>query len=264
MKQLVAALAAVGMLAACGAAQDLPTADEQDTASRGTKGVNASQQLLVLADSFFAFDPTLDVAKTAEENATAIQARTTSSCASVSVSGATVTVSMPPPGCIPSSRLTAQGTFNLTVQRTPSPASLSVMLGMTEAVVNGTSYAGTVDFVTSNATTFTVASDFTAADITYQSNLTVTGGPDMMTVDGTLSQGTGTTLTSYTFTGLTYHAGDCYPSGGTVAVKKGVITTTMTFTAQTARFGEVTVTSGRKTWTAMLPAYGESCPVSTI
>lgn len=265
MKRLIPTAVVLWVFLACGGAgtEDQPTADERATADRGGSSSNLNQHVLGLSDGFFDFDPTLDTAKTAAENAQAIASRTSLSfggCGTVTPTGTSVTVSMPPPGCTTANGLKAQGTVTLAVTKsTTTPAALTVALTLTAVVVNGVSYGGTASFVTTNGSTFTVTADLTSGDVVYAMNLTVTGAPGSMTIAGTMSQGTGAAQSSYTFTNVLYKKADCYPSGGSLAVKKGLVTTTITFSAATANTGQVTVSSGRKTWPSTLPAYG-SCP----
>ncbi len=264
MKKTMACAVVLAAVFSCGGgSEEQPTPDERTAADRGAQSSNLNQGLLTLSDSFFDFDPTLDTAKTAAENAQAIAARTSLSfggCGTVTPSGTSVTVSMPPPGCTTSGGLNAQGTVALAVTKsTGTPATLTVALTLTSVVVNGVSYGGTASFATTNGSTFTVTADLTSGDAVYAMNLTVTGAPGSMTIAGSMSQGQGATGSSYTFTNVLYKKADCYPSGGSLAVKKGLVTTTITFTAATANTGQVTVTSGRKSWPSTLPAYG-SCP----
>ncbi|MBI5528362.1 MAG: hypothetical protein HY897_18685 [Deltaproteobacteria bacterium] len=58
---------------------------------------------------------------------------------------------------------------------------------------------------------------------------------------------------------VTWKAGDCYPSGGTVSLKTGPVAETITFDEQTPTTGEVTITIAGKSGTMTLEPYGE-CP----
>lgn len=239
---------------------DDPTPEERKAADRGGRSSNTSQQLVALADSFFDFDPTIDTTKTAEQNAAAIQANTLtnlSGCGSVTVSGTTVTVSMPPPGCTFENGVSASGTVTLTV--TKAGSTITVAMTLTGIVVNGVSLAGTASFVTSNGSTFTVTANLTSDSTTYTCDLTVASTTGSATITGTVTETDGGTKTSCAFTKVIWKQGDCYPNSGSIKITTGLVTTTVSFTASTPTTGQVTVTSGRKTYTTSLPAYG-NCP----
>ena len=67
----------------------------------------------------------------------------------------------------------------------------------------------------------------------------------------------GDTMSTVTFANLVWNLGDCYPRGGTLTTRKGLITTVVTFDANTPATGLVKVTVGRKSATIALPAYGQ-------
>src|SRR5580658_467667 len=78
---------------------------ESFTFNVGGGSVAINEESTKLADSLFDFDPTIDPTKTVDQNATAIganiQMNLGSSCGTVSVTGADVTVSFgAPPGCM--------------------------------------------------------------------------------------------------------------------------------------------------------------------
>lgn len=247
-------------------------AEEADTTNRGGDSSNGIQQTAAIADSLFDFDPTIDTAKTALENAVAIEQNVRNNlgsldggfpvdggslgCGSVSLSGTTVTVAFgPSPGCTMKNGVTASGTVAVTVTKATSTVSLAIT--MTSLVVNGKSLAGTATFTTQNGTTFTVNADVTSGSTRYQATaFTITGGTNTVTFNGTLTVTSGTVSSSMTFTTLVWNKGDCYPSGGTVRAQKAAVVATITFTSTTATTGKVTVTTGRVTSTACLPAYG--------
>ncbi len=79
------------------------------------------------------------------------------------------------------------------------------------------------------------------------------------TMSGAASGSRGGASTAATFTNVTYRAGDCYRNGGSMAITRGPISLTVTFSATTANSGTGSVTQGRRSATATLPAYG-SCP----
>lgn len=279
MGRLFVALCAGLVLVGCGgggepdAGSDALTGEERDVVDRGNRSSNASQQLSVVADSLFDFDPTLDASKTAAENALAIEARVRANlgstdggvpgdggltgCGSVSLSGTTVTVAYgPPPGCTLRTGGTISGTIAAGVAK--SGSTITVSLTLTNVVANGVALSGTASFATGNGSTFTVNANVTSGSTTYtMTNLSVAGGTGTTTINGSVTV-SGDTTVSMSFNAVSWKVGDCYPSGGTLTTKKGLVTTVVTFTAATATTGTVTVQVGRKTSTQQLPAYG-SC-----
>lgn len=259
-------LAALGALGCSGPgpgpadAGDGFSLEERDLSERGGHSSNATQQLAKLADGMFDFDPTIDPAKTAAENASAIQANTTinlNGCGSATLNGTTVTLSAPAPGCTLKNGVNVQGTVSLSV--TKSGSTTTVTLTLTSVVVNGVSVSGTASFATSNGTTFTVTGDVTSGSTTYTMNLTVAGSTGSTTINGTSTAKSGDSTNSMTFTNVVWKVGECYPSSGSLKVTKALVTSTITFDSSTPTTGKVSVTSGRKTQTMQLPAYG-NCP----
>jgi hypothetical protein len=254
-----------------GTADEL-TRDERDLSDRGGDSSNATQQLTVLADSLFDFDPTIDAAKSAAENAAALESNVRSNlggvdggvpadggslgCGSVSLSGTTVTVNFgPPPGCTLRNGAKISGSVSVSVAKTANTISLT--LSLTQVISNGVALSGTAAFNTSNGSTFTVDANVTSGATAYVlTNLSVTGGTGTTTINGSVAI-TGDSTTTMTFANLTWRRGDCYPNGGTVTSKKGLTTTVITFDANTPTTGLVKVTVGRKTSTVPLPVYGQ-------
>jgi hypothetical protein len=210
------------------------------------------QQTLAVADELFDFDPTLDPTLTPAANAQAIATRATTRlpCASVSISGSTVTVTAPSTGCTTQSGVTFSGTVTAAVSKTG--ASLTVSLTFTNFVLGGTSVAGTLTLVTSDGSTFSVTYALTRNGKAVSGLLTAVGSPGQISTSGTIDNGSTTAV----LTNVVWKKGDCYPSSGSIAVTVGKLTTTYTFTSSTPSTGTVTTGRGKP---AQLPAYG-SCP----
>lgn len=281
MRRLMCPGVLVSLLMGCGGAgnpdagtdPNLLSRDEREVVDRGGDSSNASQQLTVLADSLFDFDPTIDPTKTAAENAAAVEGRVRSNlgdvdggvpadggalgCGSVSLSGTTVTVAFgPAPGCTLRNGSVISGTVAVGVAKTASTITLTLTL--TQVVSNGVPLSGSATFATTTGSTFTVNANLTSGTTTWTiTNLSATGGTGTTTLNGTVSTAGGDATTTMTFTNLTWKAGDCYPNGGTVTSKKGLVSTVITFEATTPTTGLVKVTVGRKTSTVALPAYGQ-------
>lgn len=249
-------------LSACGAAgTDALTADELDSVRESGTSTSSAHQTVVIADSLFDFDPTIDPAATAEANAMAVRDRVQSqlnACGSVMLSGTTVTVSFgAAPGCTLVNGVQASGSLTAGVSK--MGATTTIALTFTNLVVNGKSLNGTASFATTTGTTFNVTAMLTSATDSLNANVTVTGASGSFTMSGTASGSRGGANTAATFTNVTYRSGDCYPNGGSMAITRGPVSLTVTFSAATANSGTVTVTQGRRSTSATLPAYG-SCP----
>jgi hypothetical protein len=113
-----------------------------------------------------------------------------------------------------------------------------------------------VSCATTTGSSFTLSGNFTSGTTTYSSTgLTISGAASVITIDGNFSLTTDTT-TTYTFSALTWKTSECYPDGGSLAIKSGIITMTIAFDATTPTTGNVTVTVGKKSVTEKLPVYG--------
>jgi hypothetical protein len=239
------------------------TADERAGFDAGAPSTPAAIQLAAVTDKMFKFDPTIDPTKTAAENAQNVVNEAQQNlgtdgdggtkCGSVTLNGTTVTANFGS-GCM-FGNIAVAGTITVGVTKNGSSISLAVaFMGVT---VNGEPLSGTATFTTSNGTTFTLTANITWQKTTYTAqSFTVTGAPGQITLDGAL--GLGDAVSSYTFAGVVWKQGDCYPSAGTLTIKKGLLTETVTFTAATATTGVVSVTIGKKMVMGKLPAYG-SC-----
>jgi hypothetical protein len=273
-------LLACVLLAACGSSDNPPdaavpldmaagdglSADESTAFDRGTTPGSAVLQLTVLADSFFSFDPTLNPSLDANGNAAAIQAQLVSqlgagdggatACGNIMLSGATVTANFGT-GCTLKNGVNIAGTVTATV--TKSGASVTVMLDFSILVVNQKNLGGTATFTTTDGNHFVVNASLTAAGTTLTlTNVMVSSTSGVISLSGMVASGEGANLT---FTAVTWKPTDCYPSSGTLQIKSGVITETITFDAATAATGDVTVTIGKRTIPRSLPAYGH-CPAA--
>ncbi len=238
-------------LCACGGSGAL-TGDEVTAVSGGHDATLAQQQSLAVADQLFNFDPTLDPTQSASANAAAIQTRamTTMPCATVSLSGTTVTVTAAAPGCTGTNGVTFSGTIAATV--TSSNGTLTVTLVLTSVVFDGNSTSGTITFATTNGTSFQVTFAMMRNSKSVSGTLTAVGASGQITTSGNVINGS----TSAVLTNVVWKKGDCYPSSGSIAVTVGKLTTTYTFSATTPSTGTVTTARGVS---AQLPTYG-SCP----
>lgn len=263
---LVLPALAVSLAAACGPRNPLDelTGEERDAFERGTSSHMVVQQALDVSDTMFDFDPTLDVTRTAAENAGLIQAHATSQlggCGTVSLNNAAVTVAFgQSPGCTLPSGKVVTGSISLGVSK--QNATLSVMVTFSSLAVDGKDLTGTLAFSTTNNTTFDLVANLSSGSTTMNAKLTVVGATGSITADGTVTSTRSAGTTTLTFTQVYWKKGDCYPSDGSVKVAKGQVTQTYSFTSSTPTTGMVDLSLGRKSVQVALPAYG-SCPPTT-
>jgi hypothetical protein len=239
---------------------------ERDTYDEGSGSVPSIEQLAHLAHSLFDFDPTIDPAKTAAENASAIANEVSgnlgesgvagTTCGHVTLATTSVTVDFGG-GCTMKNGVTASGSVTAAVAS--SSGTVTITLTFSSLVVNGASLAGSASFATSNGNTFAVDASVTTGKSTYKvTNLTMGGSSNgTITINGAVTTGGGDLTTTMTFTQVSWKLGDCYPSAGSLSTKKALVTTTVTFDAATPTTGQVTVTVGKRTSTQTLPAYGK-------
>jgi hypothetical protein len=229
--------------------------------NNGGSSVTLNQQVSVLADELFDFDPTINPAGTADQNAAAIGANVMASlgtCGSVKVTGADVTVGFgAPPGCTLPDGTVISGTVDVAV--TDAGGTATIALTLDDVVVNGASMAGTASFSTTNGTMFTVTTNLMSGTKTDVASLTITAGKSSFSVTGTATDTEAGVTTKLVLTGLTVTYGECYATAGTVEVTEGAISESYTFNAETPETGQVTLTIGKRSSTKTLPAYG-SCP----
>jgi hypothetical protein len=249
------------------ASGDVLSSDESAAFVRGSTPSIAVQQLSVLADSIFDFDPTLNPALDANGNAAAIQAQLqgqlgagdggATDCGSIMLSGATVTASFGT-GCTLASGVSIAGTVTATVSK--SGSSITVQLDFPILVVNYKNIGGSATFTTSDGNSFTVDANLTAAATTITvTNLAVLGVPGAITVSGMVGSSGADGTSMLSFTTVTWQPTDCYPNSGTLYIKSGLISESITFDSSTPTTGKVTVSIGKRTLPAKLPAYGR-CP----
>jgi hypothetical protein len=235
--------------------------DELDTLKEGGDTSNSAQLALLAADNLFNFDPTIDTAKTAAENAQAVADRakeTAGGCGAVTVSGTTVTAAYgPAPGCTLATGLVVSGTVTATV--TAQSGMVAVALSFQDFTVEGTALTGTASLVTSNGSTFQVTLALTSSSGAVSGTVQVVGAAGAFTVDGPLTKQKDGSTSQTAFTALHYTVGGCYPDGGSVSVTKGKTKVVYQFSSTTPTTGQVTATVGKTTSTVTLPAYG-SCP----
>ncbi len=235
------------------------SSDDLDTAMTGGHEAIASQEVSVLANDLFDFDPTIVPGDSPAKNAANIASHVTSlagSCAKVTVTGAEVTVAFgSPPGCTLSNGDTVSGTVAVAVSEAGGTTTLALTL--TSVVIDGSSLAGTASFATSSGSSFQVTLDVTAGSDTYTGDLTVAGESGSFTVSGTAKETVSGATSSYTLDDVVITPGHCYASAGSVTVVKGASTETITFESTTPTTGVAELTVGKHTVPFTLPTYGD-------
>jgi hypothetical protein len=184
----------------------------------------------------------VDVTQTSQQNATAIQQQAMSklgSCASVSLSGATVLISYASAGCgsgsISMDVVQAGGTVTLT--ETLSSVSLPTSSATAELV------SGSITIATQNGSRLSVNATLDDAGGPYlgpfslSANLTVEGS----TVDGMTNVTDSDEATAAMFNAVVWTEPDCTPKGGSLDVTSGSTTETAKFDARTETTGQVQV-----------------------
>lgn len=217
---------------------------------------------LAVADSFFAFDPTLAPADDAAANLMHVSDRADSvfaGCPTPTIEGNTLSVDFGDSAtCTGTNGVSVQGAISIAL--TKEGSTLTAVVTYTDMTVNGRDLDGTLTFVTSTGSGFTISGNLSTGgkSITF-SDLSVTGAPASMSINGEIAVAEDSMITNLVFDALTYSTGDCYPSGGSLTIGVGAVSQTVTFSSATPATGEVTVEVGRRTSTSTLPAYG-NCP----
>jgi hypothetical protein len=233
------------------------SADEQGDVSLHGSGVVAAHQALVAVDQAMEIDPTLDVTKTPEQNAVAIQQRAADGggCVTATLSGATVAVTFGTGCSVRGSTLSGQ--LSLTVTKTGGTLTVSATFVGVE--VDGKALDGSLQLMTTGDGTYQVTYNLTSGTTTVTGDVGLVGTPGEVTLSGTLTTAGSGRSASATLAGLHYVIGDCSPSGGTATIASARFAGTITFLATTPQDGQVEVGRGRLQTTMALPAYGR-CP----
>jgi hypothetical protein len=257
MRRWLLLAGALALLGACGGGGGELSADEQGEVALHGGGVVMAHQALAAVDQAMEIDPTLDVTKTPEQNAYAIQERASAggACVDASLSGATVAIVFAA-GCdVRGTAITGQ--LSLTV--TKIAGTITVVATFVGLDVDGQTLDGSVQLMTTGDGTYQVTFDLTAGDTTVTGDVGLVGAPGAVTLTGTLTTAGGGRTAAAELTELRYVIGDCYPSDGTLGVAGTRFTGTITFLPTTPQDGVVEIGRGRVQTTATLPAYG-SCP----
>jgi hypothetical protein len=239
-----------------GGGEELDTGEASEVALHAS-GVVVAHQALLAIDQMMEIDPTLDVTKTPEQNAYAIQQRAAEggSCVDASMNGATVTATFAA-GCTVRGS-TISGQLTVTVQKTGGTITVSVTF--VDVEVDGLPLAGSAQLLTTGDGSYQVTYDLTSDTTHVAGDVGLVGTTAQVTLTGNVTTTSGDRSGSTALDSVVYVLGDCYPSGGTIAVASERFTGTITFLATTPQDGDVEITVGRRHTTVSLPTYG-SCP----
>lgn len=248
--RLVSLLVLAGwLLAGCGSGL------EGDGYASGANSALTVERALQVSDDLSDFAG-LSVT-TAEDAAARVETQAreaTMGCGTVARSGPQVTLALT--SCTLPSGHVVSGAIGISASVSASIVSLAITF--TDVSVDGESLEGTVSLEAGpGALTASLALLSSRGEIS--GDLSLLADPSMLTVSGGLEVTRDALPTAIAFTSVVYQRGDCYPSGGSLSITSGMVSTTIAFDESTASTGVVTVTQGRRTSAEMLPAYG-SCP----
>jgi hypothetical protein len=205
----------------------------------------------------------VDVAKSAADNATAIQQRALKSlngCGSVELSGSTDTNALPPAGC-GLGEVNVNGTLSADVvvgSGTVTVTETFTGVRFMNPMVAQKTLSGTLKFATQNNTRFTVdvslQDDGTdaLAGSALSANLTVNGN----SMDGMANLTLAGATTAALLTDVVWSDGDCTPRDGTMGLTRAGTADTMTFGMMTLQSGEVQIVWAHGSTTQLFPANG--------
>ncbi len=260
------------LLSSCGGAGltdevDVP-AEAAAAAPRGSAATTVAAAKAV-SSLFVQEDPTLDITKTAGQNADAVALQLrASACATANVTHSlgmtTVSVDFGAGGCMVNNVGTVSGAVSATVSK--QGGSISVALTFTTLDVNGTTLDGTFSVATSDDTSFTATADLTdgATHVTFNGIAVLDSGGGGVTLSGTGLHQT----VSYTASGVHHSFKGCYADAGSLTFtesatakngKSVMVTDVVTFDSSTPSTGKVSVSVNGTATPETLPAYG-SCP----
>jgi len=205
----------------------------------------------------------LDAAKGVSENAAAVHeafaAAVDSSCTTIKFTeGSAKIVADFAPGCmINEAGVKVTGHLEITVAVSDNVVTVTFTF-VSLAIYGYPNLTGTGTVTAAGSGEYGFAVDMTSpVEFSFSGSITKTG--DTVTMSGTgeyTKEGKTWTVTA---ANVTWKVGDCYPSSGSVSLKTGPATETITFDEQTPSTGKVTITIAGKSGTMTLEPYGE-CP----
>lgn len=238
---------AVGALAVTGCKE---RADDEDgssssSASTGAGGAPSAEEAGYLAtnviatsmqyaDTLFKFDPDLDPSMGADGNLATVKGNADdATCAAITTVQGGITIDYGASCTLPNG-MVVSGAITVTIAKT-GDTGLSVGLAFDQFVASGVDLDGTLGFMTVDGSTFTIDVALTSGGVTLDGSITAVGTPTEITVDG---QATVAGAVNVTVTDVAFSPGECWPHGGEVVTKAGVLSTKMTFDANTATTGQ--------------------------
>lgn len=256
------------------AGDDIDLAAESTNVAEHGASATATASAKATTELFVHEDPTLDVTKTAAQNADAVAAQATasvSSCASAKVTHATGDVSITVDfgsGCTIKS-VSYSGT--VAAKLSAGAGGITVAFTFTDLDVDGTTLNGTASETTTDDATFSSNVDLTidTTHVTYKGSLALDGDDAGVTLNGSGTYQKGSSpATTYSASNVHHAFGGCYADAGALSYgttttgksgKSYTIVETITFSSTTPSTGQASATIGATTTTVTLPAYG-TCP----
>ncbi len=269
-KNILAVLLVTAALSACGGdtgdASGLTTENRSDIYNSNAATSTTVELLNAVDGALVDFDPTINPAQTAEQNAmnVAAKVRMNGACAMATVNGSTVTATFG--NCTLPNGATLNGQITIAVSKNGNIIALAFTLA--NVSVNGKAVSGMVTMTTTTGTSFTASGTFTVttqggANSVALNNLLVTASSGQYTASGMFTStvnGTATSVGIAAMNPLTYRQGECYPRAGTAIATRGSQRYTVTFDTVTATCGSVSVrVNNIPPVRVALPAYG-TCP----
>lgn len=238
MKKFFPAL--VALAAACSPGINTPSDEQVAAVTKSKATVGTIQDLFGFADNGIRPGETLTIGTPINDQATAIRDRLatqTGGCSNTSLTldGPVITATFPSDGCT-MGEVNAKGGVSFEVLGV-NPASVRVT--GSNLVVNDESINGTVTFTTSEPGKMNVNVDVVSRGIEQKGDIGVTTDsltPPNLVFDGTVTTKEGEEQNQYTFEGVEWKVGDCYPSDGSVKVNDDV---TVNFDDETKSSGKV-------------------------
>lgn len=206
-----------------------PSADE--AAYLTTNVIATSMQY---ADTLFKFDPDLDPSMGADGNLATVKGNADDAgCAMITTVQGGLTIDYGASCTLPNG-MVVSGAITVTIAKA-GDAGISVGLAFAQFVASGVDLDGTLGFTTVDGSTFAIDVALTSGGVTLDGSVTAVGTPTEITVDGQATVAGAVTVTA---TDVAFSPGECWPHGGEVVTKAGVLATKLTFDANTAITGQ--------------------------
>lgn len=258
MKKTLGILVLSLLASSCGGAKVNTPSDKDVAAVTKSKAtVSTVQDLFGFADNGIRPGSTLTPGNPIQDTTEAIRAalaERTNGCSNTTlmVDGPSITATFPSTGC-EMGTVNAKGGVSFEVLSV-NPA--SVKMTAENLSVNDEALGGNVTFTTSEPGKMDVALDVDSRGSHETGTISVHTDqltPPNLVFDGQVAATEGGETNNYTFDGVEWKVGDCYPSDGSVKVNDGV---TVSFDDETKSDGKVKFAGENFEGSTTLPSYG--------